>query len=539
MSAYVFIDVSRKQDYIYAHNRLRENLFRSFVIKSITEAVEDRSYENVISLYQFLKENSRGYEFVYSGGGNSIIRFESTETAQNFISDYSCRVLEEHPELELYISMVTDEEVESKYTYQNDEERERIIRDLLREKADRIKDARRSRFKRWSYGIEKIDETGQPQRVNCKWKDIEETIKKVRDDLFTRFNELLSINVENSIYKITAELDDYLKEDGKSYIGVIVIDGNKMGEMVKQINSFRELRTFSDGINRLYQLSVKEALQQYADCLKQRECLPQSPIKITPILMAGDDICLIVEAEHAVELAGCILSQIQEQSKQLKKSQPDIGRWLPDYLTACAGIAIVRNKYPFFEAVKFAESLCYQAKEQIHLLTPENGQGTANASFINWKIVESQVFNAKEYLKNTARLYDEVFHVKPVRIDQSHAIEGGAGREVYSFASIIRLATKIKEQNISHSLLRKLKQQMYSGKEAYSYVLSISGSEDSKRLREIVKDEFGRFEEKGYFVEDTAIKCMQGDQCVYTYILNDVLELLPYLTLMGETANDQ
>ena len=41
MTAYVFIDVSRKQEYIFRHNQLRLNLYHSAVIKLLTEAVPD------------------------------------------------------------------------------------------------------------------------------------------------------------------------------------------------------------------------------------------------------------------------------------------------------------------------------------------------------------------------------------------------------------------------------------------------------------------------------------------------------------------
>ncbi|HBC96774.1 MAG TPA: hypothetical protein DC034_08285, partial [Clostridium sp.] len=84
------IDVSQKQEYIYKDSKIIDNLYNSFIIKAVTEELsdldnknnkdnKDEKDENIVCLSKYLKELNVKYSFVYSGGGNSILRFESKE----------------------------------------------------------------------------------------------------------------------------------------------------------------------------------------------------------------------------------------------------------------------------------------------------------------------------------------------------------------------------------------------------------------------------------------------------------------------------
>ncbi|WP_054950079.1 hypothetical protein [Numidum massiliense] len=141
MATYAFIDVSQKQEFIYKHNKLRDNLYNSFIIKCVTEELPEPP-EKLISLSRHLTRHfSEQVEFVYSGGGNSIVRFATKEQAEHFVRTYSGRVLRDYPDLELYISLVDDDEDEVVSVCGGiDGIKEKKIRELLHEKADKLKD---------------------------------------------------------------------------------------------------------------------------------------------------------------------------------------------------------------------------------------------------------------------------------------------------------------------------------------------------------------------------------------------------------------
>lgn len=358
MGIYVFIDVSRKQQFIYRNNQLKDNLYNSFIIKAATEkltpideqkAITDqfnwiKEGEGIISLEMFLEKSYRDlYEFKYSGGGNSIIYFYSEDKAKSFVEEYSLTILKNFPELELYISYYEIDE-KKKESIPKDNE----IRKLLHQRADDLKDTRRTSFRRWSYGVEIIDDIGLPLEVtkmtNRNYKEIKNYMYKSYLEVSYKhpFNEKLN----TKYVEIIDELENYKKDDEKSYIGIISIDGNKMGEMVNRIEHFHQLKDFSQAINQIYLQAIIKALNEYGELLFKKG--HKKKLLFTPIVQAGDDICIILEAQYAIEITAKIIENIESLSKEGKNLGLFRDEMADEFLTACGGVAIARNTYPFF-----------------------------------------------------------------------------------------------------------------------------------------------------------------------------------------------
>ncbi len=533
MSAYVYIDISQKQEFIYKNSELKQNLYNSFIIKAVTERLTEEGESLDHEVQEFLNENDIVYLqkyleekfkdkfcFEFCGGGNSIIRFNEDNDAVSFIKGYSFKVLDKYPDLELYISIMDSKDIE-KEKYSEEE----IRKKLENKKIDELKDKRQARYRRYTYGIEEIDKSGNIQYLDTKNKNKSEKpnaennpIKSARKYIFSKFKAPLTApNI-----KLTPELEDYKKTDeGKSYIGVVSIDGNKMGEMRHKIKDFEELRNFSKAIECIYQESIAKAMNEYAYKLEEEELL------VTPILQAGDDICLIFEAENAIEIAENIIENIKIISE--RKEYDFIRNYMkPDdlkYLTACGGVAIARQSYPFFELVKIAERLCHEAKEAIYSTKAESG------SFINWEIVQSQVaaqYEYEEYVKNGG--LKEEYHIKPLRIDQEEPIQDG----VFSYEAFNSMVGKIKDKvennkEISSSFLEGLKKCIYGGKEQYEQYLKTdkeSGPELIEEIDKIFDSNLDKY--MLYKVEDKK----------FIYIINDVLEALPFMKKPGGGKNE-
>ena len=511
MSTYVFIDVSKKQEYIFKNNKLRDNILNSVLIKAITERSKPDILGDIgVSLSGFLDEEKYGkYEFVYSGGGNSIIEFQDESKADDFIEGYSMEVLVEHPDMELYISKVSGNEAEKLS--------EKEILELLDEKANKAKDSRKSQFRRWSYGVEKIDKIGKPvKRIDFK----REKSSKARNYLWNSINESL----KGTIIKTTSEMKDYKCADAEwSYIGVISIDGNKMGDMVKKTNGFRERAQLSEKIEEIYFNAVVEQFKELDSDIsaEQTDKNKLQPIYITPIVMAGDDICIVMKADHALKVAAGIIKNIHKISGVKKEESEVLLRCMEgaEYLTACAGVSIVKAGYPFFEVVKNAESMCHEAKISIHRI-----KGIEScASFIDWNITQGSNLGGDikpGYVKHGG--YEEIYHIKPLRIDQKEPVENG----IYSFDMAIKMAHRIKKgleekredskDYISGSTLQGIKKSMYSGKENYNLFFEMKNTDDIDSIADIISDELG-------------MVCRTGlirDEHTYTYILNDIIDMV-------------
>jgi hypothetical protein len=80
---------------------------------------------------------------------------------------------------------------------------------------------------------------------------------------------------------------------------------------------------------------------------KEKTILP-----LRPIIIGGDDITFVSEGRLGIWLAKIFLEEFQKQ--QVSDGKP---------LTACAGVAITKAKYPFYRGYKLSEDLTRSAKD--------------------------------------------------------------------------------------------------------------------------------------------------------------------------------
>lgn len=561
MKAYVFIDVSRKQEYIYRNKSLRDNLINSYRIKAITEipdnaGIESRDSGLRVMLRTFLDQHFSGeYHVIYSGGGNCILEFEHENQAKEFSRQYSLEVLRYYPDIELYISKITEAELQDTSITEKSQDNMKVIRRMLAHRADLLKDKRRAMFRRWSYGIEKIGEDGKPlmqfgqQRVGESTAipaSDDQELYKARHFLFNRLERYLNTHHDSKSVEITTTLASYKSSnDRKSYIGIIAIDGNRMGELFNSLETFEQMKNFSDEIEEIYANAVANALSKYAASRNKK-------LQVTPVLMSGDDICLITHAEDALDITADILKELRDASLSehlLDALKPDLQSDERPYLTACAGVAIVKVAYPFFDAIKIAEKLCHQAKEALHRSTEYIG---ASASFIDWDIVQGQVSAQDAYENRVARArVHGHYRIRPLRVDQDGDITNG----VYSYEAFrnlvdeLHIKTEKQDSNgkaISHSFLEKIKKQVYGGWESYSLLFEMDQTDSGEELSRMVENHFvpgslsmdidperGWIRPKyGVIIETNA----REGRDEYRYVLNDVLETMAFLPAKEATV---
>lgn len=532
MTSYAYIDVSRKQEFIYRHNRLSDNLKNSNIIRTVTEEIGIAAAPPE-SLSGFLEAYCKDkYEFIYSGGGNSIIKFKQGQpSAEQFAREYSTLILRLYPELEVYISTIDEGEVITKQ--ENDEMQ---IRQELIKRSDRLKDKRRAAFRRWTYGIEKLDETGKPLAQSPARKNFSHDMQAARDAVSNKLKLTESYIID------TNELQNYKQENGKSYIGIIAIDGNKMGEMVEKLKNFQQLRDFSNMIENIYIKAVRKAIQEIGEQKNkktQANATNNSSLLYTPIVLAGDDICLITEGEYAIKMAVRIVENIRtiSESDEYKERWSDL-QFEDVSLSACAGVVITRATYPFFEAVTEAEAICEKAKETIHKVADKD---TSAASFIDWHIVEGQVMAEDFYEDHVRHQRDnEYFHIKPLRIDQKQAWVDG----VFGFPAFERLVARMKREENQKSFLEQVRKEMYSGWNSYKLLFESNKTKIAHKVADIVKEHLvddckNSTSEKNNEVKHAAIiESNPAGPCSYTYVLHDVLETMGFLVTEEDEASE-
>jgi hypothetical protein len=139
-------------------------------------------------------------------------------------------------------------------------------------------------------------------------------------------------------------------------LALIHIDANGMGRRLSE-GYIKELGKFSEAMSRATKLAGTRALA--SDDVSR-------PIMCRPIVCGGDDFTVIVPADRALEVAERYLREFERATGETAEPLGGIKG------TACAGIALIKPRWPLADAHHLAEELCAAAKRSCR------GQGAPN-----------------------------------------------------------------------------------------------------------------------------------------------------------------
>lgn len=163
----------------------------------------------------------------------------------------------------------------------------------------------------------------------------------------------------------------------KHKLAVIHADGNGLGQIVLELGD--KLSGFSTKLNTATQNAFKNA--------KIKD------MKVRDIILGGDDMTVICDANYALEFTKNFLYQFEEETKKIEELK-SVGF---DKLTACAGIAYCNEKYPFHYAVSLAEALCGATKKHAKKLV-ENTNKPAPSSLMFHNIQSSNFQSWEKFI---------------------------------------------------------------------------------------------------------------------------------------------
>lgn len=372
----VIMEVSQKQAYIFGYKKLQNNIIASDVIRYVTSK-------------EFFKNTMPGKfedgNMVYDGGGHTILEFATEDLAKEFVKAVTRRVMELFPGLELFAKISPYEATKTP----GENEAELISR--LEEK----KSLRLASFYQGKFGIE--------AHINIEEKILgreSETVKVIRREPF----------FDTAKYKPAKKFEDLGgKKNESNFIAVVHIDGNLMGRRVARLEQdrktgswadYKELKArFSKQIELDFQSAYEEMIHvveaNMASLRDEFGCQdterPYFPVR--NIILAGDDVCFVTEGRIGVECARIFLENIWGKVNSVDNKN----------YSACAGVAIVHQKYPFYKAYQLAEELCSNAKRMIAELAknePGDKKGVADLCAIDWHIEYGEMANGLMEIRN-------------------------------------------------------------------------------------------------------------------------------------------
>lgn len=380
----VLLDTVSIQKYIYSSNRLKDNLGASHLVKNIYDKplistlneilpcgfseAQYHNWETIPEVIGLQNDPCCMVEIGYIGGGNAILFFSNIEHAKKFVQGWSLKLLLEYPGIQTAVAL---ERLPAEYFVDSHAFKagNTLLFTALAENKNRYHpctfslkhgitaDCRESGFSAEVYKRVAGEDNRYISVISAKKKSaVEEASKEV--------SELYSSILKDK-YTFTSRLDQLGQTTGDSHLAVVHIDGNNMAKRFREVNELKSLRQLSSDVRKATEDSFKKLLTHIIG-----EVMPiieksnsgfeiakdennKRVIPLRYIVLGGDDITFVTDGRLGVYFAEKFMEYFS--SKKLS----DVKK-----ISACAGIAIVKTKYPFFRAYELAEDLCINAKKE-------------------------------------------------------------------------------------------------------------------------------------------------------------------------------
>lgn len=434
MINFVLMEVGKKQGYIFKSNKLKENIGASMIISYVTERLP--------------KENLEKYkgESVLEGGGKGLYKFSNEVDAKNFINELSRYILKKFSNLEIYF---VKKEIDLEKDNISNEIKKLYI-DLGKKKAQK-----KGSVKQISLGIEKIcASTGLPATTSKNGFNISEEIESKINYYDKNINEYF---VKNGV-RFFKEIDSLLeKDEGKSYICVVHIDGNSMGNKFTKLSNYYTEKIEEDKslnlkyLNELSKLS-KDIGEIYINAFEKviKESIEDNGYSyVRPIVVAGDDITFVAKAKDAIRLSRVFIEDIMKKSVNIGNEN------IP--LNAAAGIAFIKSHYPFSRAYDLAEELTANCKRKIK-------SKNEDASMIDWHIVQGEDSSSITTIREKHYIAKDglSLNLRPLYIERGDT----KNTKFNSYENFKSTLETVHKTEVSRSKLKELREELIKGKEA-------------------------------------------------------------------------
>ncbi len=509
----VAVDTAGIQSYIFGSNRLKENIGASYLVKQATEdwafeALDEALKKSAVRNHNVIRDDRAGGKFddrkieadgldaevLYAGGGNFVALFRDPKAVRAFTQTLSKKVLIDAPGLRLDI---------------HQEPFEWTGTGLGKAVGKLLQNMKQARGRKAVSGplmglgvtvmcqatalpaVEVVDDPdGNRRYVSAEVCAKLEAAEWANDWLFRELSP-------GQGYDYPLDLDDLGRSIGeRSYIAVVHADGNGMGQIIREIGEEQDnrayiarMRQFSEQVKAISTTSMQAVIDLLKNETLKGMCIPGTRtvsdlefslnkddnmlLPIRPIVFGGDDTTFVCDGRIGLSLAVTYLRTFEAEAQ--KKGLA---------LSACAGIAIVKSRYPFARAYQLSEELCDQAKK-FRRNTFKNGGGALDWHFTSGGLYdELEAMREREYQVGAGSLT-----LRPVSL--------GNERDVRSWDEIERLTLAFQQDWADkRNKAKALRDALRNGPEAVKRFITVYLDSDDASQSKI--PQLNGFEETGW-----------------------------------------
>ena len=415
-STAVLLDTVSIQKYVFAGNRLRENLGASALVRKIFGSILAESVQEVIGKevdlaawekqpeeFAIEQDGQVAFEVGYIGGGNALLFFggsDSTEKAKNFVGRWTEKILVMAPGLATAVAIKSDFDFENLVNESDELYKQLAVNKNRYFPVTRFIKHGISRDCKLSNGAEETEAFLPDEAGNGKvsW-EFSRKIEAAHEKPWGSKIDNRLMNIMGDKFCFSHDLDKLGQVQGDSHIAVVHIDGNNMSKAFAQCKTLVQKRRLSLAVSAVTEKVVGEIVHEMCkdEGLIKKLDTPQSAflfsdgdkknVPFRPIVLEGDDITFVTDGRLGVHLAKSFLEKIEKLYPLIfaEKSVEDVK------MSACAGVAIVKTKYPFYRAYTLAEELCASAKKM--------SRRYENTSWLDLYIVNNSFAGALEDIR--------------------------------------------------------------------------------------------------------------------------------------------
>lgn len=374
MALLAMYDVRGIQNYIFKTNKIKDiigasNLVENIILEGLNAIIKnDKDLSKTACLTDwenddseaFLSDESIQMQVLFIGGGNAYVLYRNKDICTKLNRGLSKYILEHTYSLNLAVAVI------DKTDNYNDDYKK------INEKMLDIKSKMPQTKPMGAFPFMAIDHsTGYPLSSEFNYDKEKEYVstetKLKRDSAIAIIKKEKGIKEDEEANKI---LDNMITKKGEnSFLAVVHIDGNSMGNRIKEI--MKDKKTYSDAIETMRKIS-KTLKNTFNECYNTMS-KEIDYTKHRKIIVAGDDVTFICNAQYAITAVKDFLNLVAQKDMYLDEALSKDKNRKNYAMSACAGIAFFKSHFPFSVAYEVAEACCANAKQKAKLAENRDG----------------------------------------------------------------------------------------------------------------------------------------------------------------------
>lgn len=410
----ILIETSGNQNYIFSSNKLRENIGASeltyrvgtqWVLEAIAAECGPQLWaetnrelrKNLLEKSKPLENSDYQIEVIVATSGKALLLVKEEEIGRQIIRNVTKRALIEAPGLDV-CGVIKEFDFEKENLSNINREIHQEFETVRSKKPSPL-----TRFLRLpvveecsssGWGASRLVKVGSDgDRVPLSAVSAVKRNKQISKSAFQRVDAILGSEIQK---KLTNNLDKLeSKFDELEWLSVIHADGNGLGEIIlkfyQQLEAEKtpaknreyvdKLRRFSLALDVCTENAFIRAIEATFTTNEIEKTTPkeikESKLKVllplVPLVLGGDDLTVVCDGKKALDFTNNFLLAFEEETakEDLEIAENICDDIIPRIagkalgakrLSACAGIAIIKPSFPFYNAYNLAEELMKSAK---------------------------------------------------------------------------------------------------------------------------------------------------------------------------------